>query len=115
MPLSRLQRNSDYAQVNHRPEPARSRPRHGERRPAEAAPRGPVRFYDDRGQDRGYLWCLQAGLQIFDCNYFTKAQCDMSASARRVWCVVNPFAVVQGYDPYAPTVAKRKVQQRQVY
>ncbi len=21
---------------------------------AEAAPRGPVRFYDDRGQDRGY-------------------------------------------------------------
>ena len=45
------------------------------------------------------LWCLKAGLQIFDCNYFTKAQCDMSASARRVWCVVNPFAVEQGYDP----------------
>jgi hypothetical protein len=41
----------------------------------------------------------------------------MSASARRVWCVVNPFAVVQGYGPYGgpePTVARRKVQ-RQVY
>lgn len=87
--------------------------------PAEAAtraPRGPVRFYDDRGNDRGYLWCLKAGMQIFDCNYFTKAQCEMSASARRVWCVVNPFAVVQGYDPYAPdaVVAKRKAP-RQVY
>lgn len=85
---------------------------------AEAAPRGPVRFYDQNGGDRGYLWCLKAGMEIFDCNYFNKAQCDMSASGRRVWCVVNPFAVEQGYDPYAPTVAKRKAQrqrQGQVY
>ena len=88
--------------------------------PAEAAQRGPVRFYDSRGQDRGYLWCLKAGMEIFDCNYFNKAQCDMSASARRVYCVVNPFAVEQGYvTSYGgygpePTVSKRKVQ-RQVY
>jgi Protein of unknown function (DUF3551) len=89
--------------------------------PAEAAPRGPVRFYDRNGGDRGYLWCLKAGLEIFDCNYFTKAQCDMSASARRVYCVVNPFAVEQGYvtsyggyGPEPTVVTKRKVQ-RQVY
>ena len=48
---------------------------------AEAAQRGPVRFYDQHGGDRGYAWCLKAGLEIFDCSYFTLAQCNMSASA----------------------------------
>lgn len=86
--------------------------------PADAAtraPRGPTRFYDENGNDRGYLWCLKAGMEIFDCNYFNKAQCDMSASGRRVWCVVNPFAVAQGYDPYAPVASVRRKGQRQPY
>ncbi len=49
---------------------------------AEAAPqRGPAKFYDQHGGFRGYAWCLKAGLEIFDCSYFNKPQCDMSASA----------------------------------
>ncbi|MDQ8726939.1 DUF3551 domain-containing protein [Bradyrhizobium sp. LHD-71] len=85
---------------------------------AEAAPRGPARFYDQHGGFRGYAWCLQQGLEIFDCNYFNKAQCDMSASTRRVWCVQNPFAVVQGFQGgYGQTIAPiaRKKVRRQVY
>ena len=82
---------------------------------AEAAPqRGPARFYDQNGGFRGYAWCLQSGMEIFDCNYFNKGQCDMTASGRRLWCVPNPFATVQGYDPYAP-VATRKPRRQQVY
>ena len=80
---------------------------------AEAAPRGPAKFYDQNGGFRGYAWCLKAGLEIFDCNYFNRAQCDVSASTRRVYCVPNPFATVQGYDPYAP-IASKKVR-RQAY
>lgn len=86
--------------------------------PAEAAPRGPAKFYDQNGGFRGYAWCLKAGLEIFDCNYFNKAQCDMSASTRRVYCTPNPFAVVQGFSGYgyqddAP-VARKKAR-RQAY
>ncbi len=79
---------------------------------AEAAPRGPARFYDQNGGDRGYAWCLKAGLEIFDCSYFTLAQCNQSASTRRVYCVLNPFAVEQGYNPDAPTQTRRKVRQQ---
>jgi hypothetical protein len=83
---------------------------------AEAAPfRGPAKFYDQNGGFRGYAWCLKSGMQIWDCNYFTKEQCDMSASARRVYCVVNPHAVVQGYDPYAPPPIASKKVRRQAY
>lgn len=83
---------------------------------AEAAPqRGPVKFYDQHGGFRGYAWCLKAGLEIFDCSYFNKPQCDMSASARRVYCVPNPFGVEQGFNPYAPAAAKKKVVRQQVY
>jgi hypothetical protein len=82
---------------------------------AEAAPqRGPAKFYDQNGGFRGYAWCLKAGMEIFDCNYFNKPQCDMSASARRVWCVPNPFATVQGFDPYAQAASK-KVRRQPVY
>ncbi len=60
---------------------------------AEAAPqRGPAKFYDQSGGFRGYAWCLKAGMEIFDCNYFNKPQCDMTASGRRVYCVPNPFS-----------------------
>jgi hypothetical protein len=85
---------------------------------AEAAPRGPAKFYDQYGGFRGYAWCLKSGIQIFDCNYFSYAQCDMSASGRgRVYCTPNPFAVVQGFQGYGQTdapVASRKVR-RQAY
>jgi hypothetical protein len=84
---------------------------------AEAAPRGPAKFYDQNGGFRGYTWCLQRGLEIFDCNYFTHAQCSASASARRLWCVVNPFAAeqrFQGYGHAEAPIARRKVR-RQVY
>jgi hypothetical protein len=82
---------------------------------AEAAPRGPAKFYDENGGFRGYAWCLQTGIEIFDCNYFNRAQCYASASTRRVYCTPNPFAVVQGYNPYAEPyapVAAKKVRRR---
>lgn len=82
---------------------------------AEAAPRGPARFFDENGGFRGYAWCLKSGPLIFDCNYFTLAQCQMSASGRRVYCAPNPYAVVQGYNPYfAPhePVATKKLRRR---
>ena len=72
---------------------------------AEAAPRGPAKFYDQNGGFRGYAWCLKRGLEIFDCSYFTRAQCDMSASGRSLYCTPNPFATVQGYNPYADPFA----------
>jgi hypothetical protein len=60
---------------------------------ADAAPqRGPAKFYDEQGGFRGYAWCMQAGGDIFDCNYFNRAQCEMSASGRRLYCAPNPFA-----------------------
>ena len=83
---------------------------------AEAAPRGPATFYDRNGGFRGYAWCLKSGMEIFDCNYFNKAQCDMTASGRRVYCVPNPHAVEQGFNPYAPQVVpKKRVVRQQVY
>jgi hypothetical protein len=85
--------------------------------PAEAASRGPARFYDQNGGFRGYAWCLKVGMEIFDCNYFNKAQCDMSASGRRAYCTPNPFATVQGFPGYGQVdtpAAVRKVR-RQVY
>jgi Protein of unknown function (DUF3551) len=86
---------------------------------AEAAPRGgPAKFYDRNGGFRGYAWCLKVGIEIFDCNYFNKAQCDMSASGRRAYCTPNPFGVEQGVLSYGSTFdappATRKVR-RQVY
>lgn len=83
---------------------------------AEAAPRGPAAFYDSRGGFRGYAWCLKDSWAVFDCNYFTRVQCDMSASGRRAYCTPNPFALDQGYNPYAAELApKKRVIRRQVY
>lgn len=87
---------------------------------AEAAPQrgGPAKFYDQNGGFRGYAWCLKAGLQIFDCNYFNLAQCNMTAYGRGVYCVPNPHAVVQGFNPYAQQqqpVATRKVRRQVAY
>jgi hypothetical protein len=85
---------------------------------AEAAPRGPAKFYDQHGGFRGYSWCLKSGTEIYDCNYFNKAQCDVSASARRLYCVPNPFGVEQGVlsygGPIDAPVSSKKVR-RQVY
>ncbi len=86
--------------------------------PAEAAPRGPTQYFDDRGGFRGYAWCLQQGLEIFDCNYFNLAQCQVSASTRRVWCVQNPFAVVAAQRAEQAAAAgpvKRKKVRQQAY
>jgi hypothetical protein len=82
---------------------------------AEAAPRGPAKFYDQYGGFRGYAWCLkQATLPAFDCNYFNYAQCQASASTRAVYCVPNPHGVVQGFNPYAEEapVARKRVRQQ---
>jgi hypothetical protein len=87
---------------------------------AEAAQRGPAKFYDRNGGFRGYAWCLkQATLPEFDCNYFTYAQCQAAASTRAVYCVPNSFALEQGFNPqaqqqFAP-VSRRKVRQQVVY
>jgi len=86
--------------------------------PAEAATRGggPVRFVDHNGNDRGYLFCKKSGLDIFDCNYFSREQCYGSLISSRAYCVVSPWAIEQGFDPFygtpplAPT--RRKQAQR---
>lgn len=76
------------------------------------AQRGPVRYHDSRGGDRGFAFCLKQGLEIFDCSYFTWAQCQASASARPVECVLNPFAAEQGQRAYQPRKVKRKKARR---
>jgi hypothetical protein len=86
---------------------------------AEAAPQrgGPARFYDQNGGFRGYAWCLKSGMLIFDCNYINQAQCDMTANGRGVYCIPNPHAVEQGYNPYLqpqPAVS-RKVRRQVAY
>ena len=64
---------------------------------ADAAPRrGPATFYDQQGQFRGYAWCLSSRGAVSDCNYFNRAQCEMSASGRRGYCVPNPFSYDYG-------------------
>lgn len=75
------------------------------------AQRGPARYHDSRGGDRGFAFCLKQGLEIFDCNYFTWAQCQASASARPVECVLNPFAE-QGQRAHQPRKLKRKKARR---
>ena len=83
-----------------------------------AAPRssGPQRFYDRNGGFRGYAWCLkQATLPAFDCNYYTYQQCYASAMGRPVYCVANPHALEQGFNPAAQQelapAPRRKVRQ----
>ena len=86
-----------------------------------AAPRGgPPKFFDRNGGFRGYAWCLkQALMPEFDCNYFNYAQCQASASGRPVYCVPNPFALEQGFNPYAQQQiappSRRKVRQQIAY
>ena len=88
--------------------------------PADAAtrrPSGPVRFVDHNGNDRGYLFCKKAGMDIFDCNYFSREQCNASLYSSRLYCVVSPWAIEQGWDPYYGTpplapVARRQVQRQ---
>ena len=86
--------------------------------PADAAtrrPSGPVRFVDHNGNDRGYLFCKKAGIDIFDCNYFTREQCDAARSpASRLYCVVSPWAIEQGFDPWTGAPPLAPVQRRQV-
>lgn len=79
---------------------------------AADAQRGPTRYYDSRGGDRGFAFCLKQGLEIFDCSYFTWAQCQASASTRPLECVQNPFAVEQAQQAYQPRKAKRKKARR---
>jgi hypothetical protein len=90
--------------------------------PADAAsrrPGGPVRFFDHNGGDRGFLFCKKAGMDIFDCNYFTRDQCNASLMPPgRLYCVVSPWAIEQGFDPWtgAPPLAPgRRQVQRQPY
>ena len=76
------------------------------------AQRGPTRYYDRNGGDRGFAFCLKQGLEIFDCSYFSFAQCQASASARPLECVPNPFAVEQAQQAYQPHKVKRKKARR---
>ena len=81
-------------------------------KPAEAAtavrePGGAIRFYDDRGQDRGYAWCLRrSGRQNSgwsDCSYFSYEQCRASVTPPGGDCQPNPFS----YEVTSPPAAKR--------
>jgi hypothetical protein len=84
-----------------------------------AAPRGPARFYDRNGNFAGYSWCQKEGMFIHDCNYFTYQQCYDRASGSRNYCVPNPYAVEQGYNPWAAEqaapVSRKKVRLQQPY
>ena len=61
---------------------------------AEAAPqRGPAKFYDQNGGFRGYAWCRRTGDGMaVDCNYYNRAQCEMTTSYAWLACMPNPFA-----------------------
>jgi hypothetical protein len=80
--------------------------------PAEAAtavrgPGGAVRFYDDRGQDRGFAWCLKRSGRQFsgwsDCRYFSYAQCRAAIIPPGGDCEPNPFS----YEVTPPPPARR--------
>ena len=80
--------------------------------PAEAAtavrgPGGAVRFYDDRGQDRGFAWCAKQGGRQFsswsDCSYFTFAQCQAAlVNPPGGSCEPNPFSYYAAEPPAKP-------------
>jgi hypothetical protein len=80
--------------------------------PADAAtavrgPGGAVRFYDDRGQDRGFAWCAKQGGRQFssrlDCSYFTFAQCQAALiNPPGGTCDPNPFSYEVTEPPARP-------------
>jgi hypothetical protein len=81
-------------------------------KPADAATAvrerdGAIRFFDDRGQDRGYAWCLKRSGRNFsgwsDCRYFSYAQCRASIVPPGGDCEPNPFS----YEVAPPPPAKR--------
>ncbi len=75
--------------------------------PASAAsvrrdPNGAVRFYDDRGQDRGYAWCRTGGFLsggASGCNYYTIEQCRGSGFSGGGYCVPNPWSYYVDHIP----------------
>ena len=62
---------------------------------AEARERhGPTRYYDQRGQDRGYEWCFRRGREnSWNCNYYTWQQCREAALGELGYCERNPWAI----------------------
>lgn len=73
---------------------------------ARRHPDGAIRYYDDRGQFRGYAWCLiltgrQDGGQL-DCSYYTLEQCRLSGfggAHSHAGCQPNPFASAAAPPP----------------
>ena len=59
---------------------------------------GIVRFYDNNGSDRGYLWCLRSGGYSgggsADCSYYTFEQCQATMYGNGGDCVRNPWSYV---------------------
>jgi hypothetical protein len=58
---------------------------------------GPVRFYDQYGNDRGYAWCRQRGgwgtMNPPDCSYYTFGQCQAASGPfGGNYCSPNPYA-----------------------
>ena len=88
---------------------------------AEAAPRGPAKFYDRNGGFRGYAWCLKQGILIFDCNYFNlrampeprrRRSPSTACRIRTRWCRVT----IRGRrSRSAAAASKKKVRQQRVY
>lgn len=70
---------------------------------------GAIRYYDDRGQDRGYAWCLRRGGRAFsgwsDCRYFSFEQCRASSYGPGFGsCEPNPFS----YEVQGPPARSRR-------
>jgi hypothetical protein len=65
--------------------------------PAAAGSAG--RFYDSKGQDRGYAWCLKRTSNrwdsgVSDCSYATIDQCRAASPTPGAGgCEQNPFAL----------------------
>lgn len=56
--------------------------------------RGPMRYYDQSGQDRGYEWCFRRGREnSWNCNYYTWGQCQAAAQGELGYCERNPWAI----------------------
>lgn len=83
---------------------------------ARRQPNGAIRFYDDNGFDRGYLWCLRRGGGFGggafgfggqpDCSYYTLQQCRASMIGLSGDCIQNPWAAYVTPPPRARRKAR---------
>lgn len=73
---------------------------------------GAIRYFDDRGNDRGFAWCLRLSARFngghADCRYFSYEQCRASIIGPPGGdCLPNPFSYYVQVPPGAPKQRRR--------